>query len=71
MTIRRFISTSIRTASVISLLLLLTAAPASAQTKFCRKTPSRCFVVLPYRSIWWVPVWRCSEIVDSMKERFV
>ena len=34
MTIRRFISTSIRTASVISLLLLLTAAPASAQTKF-------------------------------------
>ena len=34
MTIRRFISTSIRTASVISLLLLLTATPASAQTKF-------------------------------------
>ena len=33
MTIRRFISTSIRTA-IISLLLMLTAAPASAQMKF-------------------------------------
>ena len=34
MTIRRYISTSIRTATIFSLFLMLTAVPASAQMKF-------------------------------------